>query len=495
MTKNCIILSRVSTLQQDLTQQTEVVKQEAIRQGYDNDHIILIEDKESAVKLSEEERNGLNTLKYHIERGDVDCVIVYEISRISRQAKIVYSIRDYLVAHGVQLIIMNPYCKVLKEDNTLSETANILFGIFASMAENEGYIRKMRCKRGIQKLKAEGKYWGHALLFGYSVNDKKEYILHPEQSKLVIEIFERYVNEHVSISTLTKQLYDEGKFGDIKLETYRWHVVNILKRTEYIGESFYPRIVSNELFYAARAKAERNTKWNKETRKNGLIPSLLRGVMHEEESNATFTLVKQKIGDQYKAQLFDGVKACISAKIIEPLVWHWCVELHKKYNNGDKSKLLQSLRNDRDRIYTKIDNLRTKINKCNDKIDKIEERWIDGKISSDKRDTMREVVEAELNSLKEQKTTFEKELATKQMQIHKQRSTKLNYDNLSFDEQRSLILETIKTITIASISTTHNKYKKRIRVYNNYDDHYDEYICDAGKFIRSRDPFKTIVEE
>ena len=61
--KKCILLVRVSTIMQDLVQQTEKVRDAAIRDGYKEESIIIIEDKESAVKLSEEERNGLNNMK------------------------------------------------------------------------------------------------------------------------------------------------------------------------------------------------------------------------------------------------------------------------------------------------------------------------------------------------------------------------------------------------------------------------------------------------
>ena len=156
--KKCILLVRVSTIMQDLVQQTEKVRDAAIRDGYKEESIIIIEDKESAVKLSEEERNGLNNMKRAIESdSDIDCVYTYEISRLSRQAKMVFSIRDWLIEHKVQLVVLNPYFKMLKDDGTLSETSNIFFGIFASMAENEGYIRKARLLRGQIKSKASGK--------------------------------------------------------------------------------------------------------------------------------------------------------------------------------------------------------------------------------------------------------------------------------------------------------------------------------------------------
>lgn len=490
--RKCIILSRVSTLQQDLTQQTDVVKQEAIRFGYRPENLIIIEDKESAVELSEEERNGLNTLKYYIENDkSVDCVMVYEISRISRQPKIVYSIRDYLVERKIQLIIMNPYCKVLKDDFTLSETANILFGIFASMAENEGYIRKMRFKRGREKKKADKKYFGHGILMGYDVDENDNYILHPTKSKIVQSIFERYVNENVSMKKLAKQLYEEGILGDIVHETYYYHVVNILKNTAYIGESFYPPLVSKDLFYAARNKAGRNTKWSKMSRKD-TTHVLLKGVLHNEINDFTLTFVECE--NQYKSQNFRGESISIHKNVIEPLVWSWVVELHKKFNSGNKDKRLQVLRNDRDRLYAKLNNTSEKITKLREKLDKIEERWINDKISTEKRDSLRSVVENELNSLTEQKRKFESDLSTRQSQINKQRTTKLDYDNQTPRERRSLVLEVIRKITLKNISTTHNKYKKIIKVYNNYDDSVDIYLCDIGKFIRSKDPFRTITK-
>ena len=62
-----LLLVRVSTGHQDLASQTQRVKEEALRDGYKEKDIIIIEDVESAVKLSEEERNGLNRLKQYIE--------------------------------------------------------------------------------------------------------------------------------------------------------------------------------------------------------------------------------------------------------------------------------------------------------------------------------------------------------------------------------------------------------------------------------------------
>ena len=95
--KKCILLSRVSTQQQTLEQQTNELLKFAKNRGYNDNSIIVIEDKESAIKLDEEHRQGLIKMKEYIaEDKNINCVICYEISRISRQQKVLFSIRDYL---------------------------------------------------------------------------------------------------------------------------------------------------------------------------------------------------------------------------------------------------------------------------------------------------------------------------------------------------------------------------------------------------------------
>lgn len=73
--RKAIVLSRVSTLQQDLKQQTEEILREVYKDGFKEEEVILIEDKESAIKLSEEERRGLNKLKDYI-RTDKSIITV-----------------------------------------------------------------------------------------------------------------------------------------------------------------------------------------------------------------------------------------------------------------------------------------------------------------------------------------------------------------------------------------------------------------------------------
>ena len=80
--KKCILMVRVSTEQQSYDAQIQELHDLALKSGYPEDQITPVAEKESGIKLSEEERAGLNRMKELIETGEYDCVFAWEISRI-----------------------------------------------------------------------------------------------------------------------------------------------------------------------------------------------------------------------------------------------------------------------------------------------------------------------------------------------------------------------------------------------------------------------------
>ena len=70
-----ILLVRVSTKAQDFDEQEREIYNMAIKDGYLPECIIPICEKESGIKLAEEERAGLNKMKELIEEdNDINCV-------------------------------------------------------------------------------------------------------------------------------------------------------------------------------------------------------------------------------------------------------------------------------------------------------------------------------------------------------------------------------------------------------------------------------------
>lgn len=270
-------LIRVSTAVQELESQSIKVKEAILRDGYDESDVILIEDKESGSKLSEEERSGLNKLKQVIETEQISSVYCYELSRISRRASVVYSIRDYLISRKINLICLNPFFRMLREDGSFDENSNLAFGIFSTMAENENSLRKARIMRGKEKKKNEGKLSVGKPFFGYTLDSNHRPIPHPIESPIVQEIFERYVNKRESSGSIAKDLYLRKAFRDDsnKLLTIQNYICVVLREKRYANlvESIYPPIISKELFkQAEEIRTKSGCKFTRKSRTKSVYP-------------------------------------------------------------------------------------------------------------------------------------------------------------------------------------------------------------------------------
>ena len=85
-TKKCILFVRVSTLQQSYKEQAKQLAIYAQSKGFSTENQIIIANKESATKLSFEEREGLKEFYDRIESDDsIKAVFVAEVSRIARR--------------------------------------------------------------------------------------------------------------------------------------------------------------------------------------------------------------------------------------------------------------------------------------------------------------------------------------------------------------------------------------------------------------------------
>lgn len=434
-----ILLSRVSTEHQDLTQQTEKVLEEIKKDGYTEKDIITIEDKESAVLLSEEERNGLNRLKNYVYRDQIDAVYTYEVSRISRRPGVLYSIRDFLIEHKVQLIVLNPYMKMLKDDGTLSETANVFFGIFASMSENEGFIRKARMRRGVQKKKAAGLHWGGTIAIGYKTDKQDRYIIDPETAPIVRRIFEDYVNGK-SVRKIGKELHEEGWRKDTAYLTIVQSILNILHREYYTGnDGAHPAIISQELYDKAQAKCKQSRVY--------AIPKdetmLLKGLIYDRKSG--FLLSGNKANKCYYSKRVKG--PTISHVVIDPIIWTFVCMEHRQRFGYERGNWIREIDESITRNEKIIETMNTRIRDEMQVIDRIEERYIEGKISKEKVNELEMKHHNMVLEYKQAKKKAEEEIE-RLRQNRDNTETKIDYDKLDMKQRIELVRKCIRKIII-----------------------------------------------
>lgn len=450
-----ICLVRVSTGHQDLTSQTIKVKEEAIKDGYKEKDIIIIEDVESAVKLSEEERNGLNKMKQYIENdSSINCVYVYELSRISRRAGVVYSIRDYLINRHIQLIVMNPFFKMIKDDGTLNETSNLFFGIFGAMAENEGFLRKARIKKKLDKYKLEGKHTGGNIMFGYDTDHEHRYIPHKENAHIVREIFNMYVYKNMSIRAIAKELHERGvrlwtcntPRATTSYLTMCTNVNNILHREEYTGSLNRPQIISRELF----DKANNIMKHKTICVTRGKVDALLRGMIYNKENG--LLLSANSCTNYYYSKRKAGPS--ISYECADKIVWDWIKEKHQQFKEMSDDQLMRHLKKESENIEKKIMHQYNRKMELLKSIDILEERIIVGKISSEKADELSDKMQKEIKELDDSYIGLQEQRISIVDRMRQLSNFTLDIDNMCLDDKIELVHQMINKIYIERIDRT-----------------------------------------
>lgn len=446
----CILLVRVSTVMQDLVQQTEKVREAAIRDGYTDNDIIIIEDKESAVKLSEEERNGLNNMKRAIESDEsINCVYTYEISRLSRQAKMVFSIRDWLIEHNIQLVVLNPYFKMLKDDGTLSETSNIFFGIFASMAENEGFIRKARLLRGQRKSKLSGKVGTGKPIYGYKTLKDGTVVENEVEANVIREIFRMYVNG-MSVGSIAYELSSTGTIVYDRKSASIAFVRRALVQKRYAGikeeryELVYPRIISDELWN--KCVEIHNTQSKKNPIRKSKKDSLLQGIIKNKQGYSLSYGGEYYLQTCYEKGDIVNVKAITVEDIVKNSVRKY---INETTNIDDKIRLFNK----------KLENLNLQLTECRRKIvvvenenDRINERIIKGRLNEARGDAMIDANNRTIVELNERESEIIYEIGEAESKIVELGSF-LHDESNEVEPTREVILNSVSKIVCSVVKS------------------------------------------
>lgn len=271
MAKKAILLVRVSTQRQDFDEQEKQLYYLAIKDGYKDNEIVAIAEKESGIKLSEEERKGLNRLKEEISKGDVKCVYVWEVSRIGRKKKVIFSVVEMLQTHGIQLIVKEPFIKLLNPDCSINEGAETILTLYAQMAESEMRNKLSRWARTKKANSAKGKWnGGKSVKFGYTLDADNYFIVDDAEAEIVRLIYQLYTDDTMSYNSIVKELNSRG------IQKNNCQVRAILNDIGYTGEEYittifhdgkrakgqtikYPQIISKEIYeQVARKRAKAN---------------------------------------------------------------------------------------------------------------------------------------------------------------------------------------------------------------------------------------------
>ena len=265
------IYVRVSTEEQaqegfSIRGQTEKLKSYAMLKEWD---IYNIYSDEGISGKNIVDRPAINRLIDDIKKGYVDNVLVFKVDRLTRSTKNLIELVDLFEEHNC---VFNSLTESIDTDTPSGRMFLKIIGIFAEF-ERENLA--CRVKLGIERKVKEGySIASSTLSYGYTrKKGQKIQEVHPEEARIVKEIFSMFVEENMSMTKIATILNSRNVKTKNNLQVWRAPTIqNMLTNTTYIAKVRYAvndkenyfeadghheRIVSDEIFSLAQEKVER----------------------------------------------------------------------------------------------------------------------------------------------------------------------------------------------------------------------------------------------
>lgn len=200
------------------------------------------------------------------DRGLFDVVITWKNDRFARNRYDSAIYKQRLKRNGIKILYA-------KEHIPDGPEGIILESMLEGMAEYYSANLSQNIRRGQRENALECKHVGGSIPLGYKLDADKRYILDKETAPLIREIFTRY-NAGENIITICTDLNKRGYLTARKKPFNRSSLHRILANEKYIGIYRFedvvvpdgvPRIITDDEFQAAAARAARNKKSKRNT--------------------------------------------------------------------------------------------------------------------------------------------------------------------------------------------------------------------------------------
>ena len=352
--------------------------------------------REEGVSAKNMNRPKFQEMIQDLKDGKINRIIVYKLDRLTR------SIQDLEV---ICKLIEKYHCSldsVSEEINTDTATGVFFIRMTTILAQLEIERTSERTKFGLKGAAKNGHFCGKAPIGYRKIN--KELVIDDLESEVVKEIFDDYVNG-LSVCTITKKLNNKNALNR------NWRTTTIdrmLSNYIYCGDYLYgkraknmkpihlenicPAIIDKETFKMVQTQKERNLK--NYTRKHTyvymqkIVCSKCNKIMGGSSSTS-----KNK-----PTQIYYKCNCCntrINEKKIEKplmLFLNGMLDYYLLIDNNFKSFFNEDLN-------IEIDKYNKMLDKCNKKLKKIKEAYLDDLIDKEKFITEEKAVKSQINDL------------------------------------------------------------------------------------------------
>ncbi len=277
--QNCIIYSRVSTEKQSNESAIADLKRYA---KYANYKVLKIFKEKISGTTKTADRNAFQELVNFCELNQVDNILVWEISRLSRRGLLdTLEIIKYFTDKKINIFAKKENINTLNEDKTINETSKLTLGILGSIADFGRSTIIETSKRGLHyHLKNGGAF--SLSPYGYDNKDKK-IVIAPDEASIVKKIYELYL-EGKSSPTISKILNSENiptkkgvQWSDVQIRDILHNPMYYGKRKYNFGFVDVPSIISEAQFIQVQERFKNNSNLNND---KAIYSNYLSGLVH-----------------------------------------------------------------------------------------------------------------------------------------------------------------------------------------------------------------------
>ncbi|QDU44539.1 DNA-invertase hin [Symmachiella dynata] len=148
------------------------------------------------------QRPGVKRLLQDIEAGQIDCVVVYKVDRLSRSLLDFARMMQSFETHGVSFV------SVTQQFNTTHSMGRLTLNILLSFAQFEREMISERTRDKMAAARRKGKYVGGPPILGYDIIDTK-LVVNDAEAEQVRTIFAFYL-EHQSLLSAVAEVNRQG---------------------------------------------------------------------------------------------------------------------------------------------------------------------------------------------------------------------------------------------------------------------------------------------
>lgn len=472
--KRILGVVRASTEHQEIVSQKNELRTYIQSMGYKADEIEWIETAgASARKANSKYLDMLQSIKDAITSNEtIKACAFWHLNRLGRVDTYFISMKNWFIDNKIQVFVKNPSLSLLNEDGSVNAGAEIAWGVFATMVKQETSEMFEKMKRGKERNANNGIFNGGNVGIGYRVNKTTRKVeTNEEEVQLLTMIFEEYTTNRLSTYNLAKELNERG----------------ITQRGRKITAQWLQRILATEAMkdivgVVLYNKAKTITKSRNVCRKNkhvhisgGLIKCpYCGGNMYAETKG--YKCYNHYNQHRNETSIYCANTAKLNTTLIDNLAFDVAIIGYVDYVAANTKQQAKDYTKEITINKQKIAEFTRKAERIENKQERIKTLFINGDISTDEYNRMKEQTAIEGNEVKRNKRILtrrnedlqKKIEAWKEIEKHEGDSIYEAFENAeTFDlaEARNITQKFIKHIEF--IKERNGKYQITITAINN----------------------------